>query len=363
MTTPDTTCFQVLWLSQKFIKKAVMNILILTDFNFIREPRKTLMILLVTNCRDVTTDFVVAELQRRSIPFYRLNTEMLPQASCVMNGFPKTAWSISLEGNTVCGEEIRAAYFRRPGTPEFITTPENLGEKAYMEAEWASFLKSLYMRMNDVWLNSPTAIFLAEDKPYQLTLASQIGFNVPFAQVTNNVDAVRRVTAAGPAVGKPLRQALLAGDRERVIFTTRLDCILEEDRQAISMAPFIVQTEILKKYDIRVTVVGKRVFATAIWSQEHQETEVDWRQGSRTDLKHERIKLPFLIERQCFELLQALGLRYGAIDLICDREDKLWFLEINPNGQWAWIENLTGFPISSAIADELESITRAENVA
>ncbi|MGH3800408.1 MAG: hypothetical protein ACRDTD_09805 [Pseudonocardiaceae bacterium] len=29
-------------------------------------------------------------------------------------------------------------------------------------------------------------------------------------------------------------------------------------------------------------------------------------------------------------------------------------LECNPNGQWAWIEDETGLPISSALADALE---------
>lgn len=316
------------------------------------------MILLVTNCRDITTDFVVAELKRRSLPFFRLNTELLPQALCVMDGYPRTAWSITLEGKTIRGDQIRASYFRRPGAPASLNPPKDSGEQAYVDAEWGSLLKSLYARLDGTWLNSPTAIFLSEDKPRQLMLAHQLGFNVPFAKITNDIAAARRVTQAGPAIGKPLRQALLSGGQERVIFTTRLERILDEDAAAISMAPFIVQTEVIKKYDIRVTVVGAKVFATAIWSQEHQETEVDWRQGSRPDLKHEQIQLPKLVEQQCLNFLSALGLRYGAIDLICDREDKLWFLEINPNGQWAWIENMTGFPISSAIVDELEEITR-----
>jgi glutathione synthase/RimK-type ligase-like ATP-grasp enzyme len=114
-----------------------------------------------------------------------------------------------------------------------------------------------------------------------------------------------------------------------------------------------VQSEILKQYDVRVTVVGERVFATAIWSQDNEETITDWRKGSRPDLRHEKIVLDQRVERQCVKLVQRLGLRYGAIDLVCDQSGKLWFLEINPNGQWAWIENLTGYPIAAAIVDEL----------
>ena len=99
--------------------------------------------------------------------------------------------------------------------------------------------------------------------------------------------------------------------------------------------------------------MGEQVFATAIWSQDNEETETDWRKGSRPDLRHEKIVLELRVQRQCVKLVQRLGLRYGAIDLVCDRSGKLWFLEINPNGQWAWIENLTGYPIAAAIVDEL----------
>lgn len=311
------------------------------------------MLLLVTNCRDITMDYVVAELRRRGQPFFRLNTEQLPQALCSMAGFPRDAWSISLDGVVVRGAAITGAYFRRPGAPVVPDTATDPGERAYIEAEWSSFLKSLYSRLEGRWLNSPTKIFMAEDKPMQLLLAQEIGFHVPQAFVTNDILCARAISALGQAIGKPLRQAVLAGETERVIFTSRLAEIEDEQAEAIRLSPFIVQSEILKQYDVRVTVVGERVFATAIWSQDNEETITDWRKGSRPDLRHEKIVLDRRVERQCVKLVQRLGLRYGAIDLVCDQSGKLWFLEINPNGQWAWIENLTGYPIAAAIVDEL----------
>lgn len=119
------------------------------------------MLLLVTNCRDITMDYVVAELRRRGQPFFRLNTEQLPQALCSMAGFPRDAWSISLDGVVVRGAAITGAYFRRPGAPVVPDTATDPGERAYIEAEWSSFLKSLYSRLEGRWLNSPTKIFMA----------------------------------------------------------------------------------------------------------------------------------------------------------------------------------------------------------
>lgn len=319
------------------------------------------MLLLVTNRRDITIDYVVAELKLRQTPFFRLNTEELSSARCTMEVFPRSAWSLSFEGRVLHGAEVRAAYFRRPAPPASNHTISDVGEKEYVDAEWGAFLKSLYARLEGLWLNSPMDIFVAEDKPRQLMLASEIGFNVPQALITNDIASVREVAKAGSAIGKPLRQALINGEQERVIFTTRLEVLRDSDKEPIALAPLIAQTEIKKQYDVRVTVVGQQLFATAIKSQEHEETTVDWRQGSRPDLKHECIKLPSEVEEQCLGLMKCLNLRFGAIDLICDLQGNLWFLEINPNGQWAWIENLTGYPIAAAIVDELEEIARCQS--
>ncbi|MEO4017256.1 MvdC/MvdD family ATP grasp protein [Pseudomonas rossensis] len=316
------------------------------------------MLLLVTNQRDITMDYVVAEIRRRDVPYFRLNTERLPQSLCAMASHPRSAWSISIDGRMITGDQITAAYFRRPGAPYVPESVTDAGERAYIAAEWSSFLKSFYARLGGRWLNSPSNIFAAEDKPLQLLMAHELGFKVPTVTVTNDIESARQVAEMGQAIGKPLRQAVLTGERERVIFTTRLGKLEDDQAQSIALTPFIVQSEIVKKYDVRVTVVGEYVFATAIWSQDHVETEVDWRQGSRPDLRHEKIELPVEIQKQCIALVSGLGLRYGAIDLVCDQQDELWFLEINPNGQWAWIENLTGYPIASAIVDDLLKIAR-----
>ena len=319
------------------------------------------MLLLVTNHRDITIDYVVTELRRRHKAFFRLNTENLSTARCTMSAFPRNAWSLSFEGELLHGPDVKAAYFRRPAVPNCDASIINNGEREYAEAEWSAFLKSLYTRLEGLWLNAPIDIFTAEDKPRQLMLASEIGFNVPKTAITNDIASVREVVEAGLTIGKPLSQALINGDPERVIFTTPLKSLCDRDKEAIALAPFIAQTEIKKLYDVRVTVVGPQIFATAIMSQEQEETTVDWRQGSRPDLKHERIDLPHEVEEKCFALMKRLNLRYGAIDLVCDQKGKLWFLEINPNGQWAWIENLTRYPIAAAIVDELEDIARCQS--
>lgn len=309
------------------------------------------MILLVTNKRDVTTDFVVLELRRRGVPFFRLNTEDLPQCEIAMpDGDPARLILRGTEGELDLSE-ITAAYYRRPGGLEADDADP---VAAYVTAEWSAILRSLWNALEGRWLNSPFAILRAEDKPRQLAAARGVGLRVPGTLVTNDPEAARAFLADGSTVAKPLRHALVdVGEVGSVLFTSRVARIDEEDAAAFRRAPIILQREIAKRSDVRALVVDDDVFATRIMSQRHNETQVDWRRGVRTDLAHEVCELPRDVADACVAVTQTLGLRFSAIDLVEATDGDFWFLEANPNGQWAWIEQRTGAPVSAAIATAL----------
>lgn len=312
------------------------------------------MILLVTNRRDLTTDYIVRELEVRSLSYVRLNTEALGSAQVVLRPDRPDEDVLEVEGQMLRLAAVTAAYFRRPEAPQ---PPEGVGPaetRAYCAAEWAALLKTLIGRFDGLWFNDPTAIVRAEDKPRQLLAARRVGLRVPATVITNRPDVARPFLAAPDRIAKPLRQAEIdSPDGAEVIFTTRLDAAGLGSDVGIAAAPLILQQEIAKACDLRVTVVGDRLFCVAIGSQAHDETQVDWRRGVRPDLLHQVTTLPAEVTEGCLALTRDLGLRFGAIDLVRTPEGEHWFLEINPNGQWAWIEQRTGLPIAAAIVDEL----------
>lgn len=310
------------------------------------------MILLATNKRDLTTDFVVLELRRRSLEFVRLNTEDLPSFEVTIPDGDPAALSLRCGKAIVEVGRVMGAYYRRPGIPK--GPDKKASAAAYVSAEWSAVLRTLWNALQGRWLNSPFDILRAEDKPRQLAAARDVGFSVPQTVVTNVFETARDFIDQGSAVGKPLRHALVDdGDTGTVIFTSRLDRLHEDDAPRVQRAPLILQREIPKRADLRIIVVDDQVFATRIGSQAHDETKVDWRRGVRSDLTHETITLPIDITEACIGVTRRLGLRFAAIDLVEDRSGHLWFLEANPNGQWAWIEQRTGAPITAAIVDGL----------
>ncbi len=96
------------------------------------------------------------------------------------------------------------------------------------------------------------------------------------------------------------------------------------------------------------------VFAVEIHSQEDVDSQFDWRRGETARLRHELHVLPPAVEVQCVTLVRALGLAFGAIDLILTPDGEYVFLEINPNGQWAWIQQLRPeIPLRETLAEIL----------
>jgi glutathione synthase/RimK-type ligase-like ATP-grasp enzyme len=75
--------------------------------------------------------------------------------------------------------------------------------------------------------------------------------------------------------------------------------------------------------------------------------------------RHEAFTLPQAVEDKLRTLMKRLGLDFGCIDLVLTPEGQYVFLEVNPAGQWGWIESATGMPISESIAAELVARARS----
>ncbi len=115
------------------------------------------------------------------------------------------------------------------------------------------------------------------------------------------------------------------------------------------VAPCIFQEKIRKRYELRVTCVGRDVFATKIWSQERESTSLDWRR-EQEELRYEPYELPPSVQRAIERIMSELGIVFGAFDLARALEGDYVFFEVNPGGNWLWIEENLGIPISRSVA-------------
>lgn len=303
------------------------------------------MILIITHKTDFTADFVINKLNQRKISYRRLNCEdiFLSPFTIKFNG--KLQYSILDEAN------YKSVWFRRTKLPEI----ENLSqeERLYILNETDSFFKNLFSSLPAKWLSQPDSVYKAENKLLQLKTAQKIGFQIPETIITNSKSELKQFFKENNEniIIKPISQTRIQySESLAFIFTNTVSKEIIDEIEKYDLTPCIFQQNISKDYEVRATVVGEEVFAAAVFSQTDNETKTDWR---KKKLQFIKTTLPCEIELLCVQLLKELYLEFGAIDLIKTPEGKYVFLEINPNGQWAWIENQTGQKISEAIINFL----------
>lgn len=317
----------------------------------------TSTVLVVTALEDVTADLVIAALNERGAHVARVDpADIGPDLTFAFHLSPGIAvWSGSLRTTTreVRVEEVTAVYYRRPTpyTARFAHLPVQQWEFAIAEARHG--LGGVLNGLSGVaYVNHPLAVAHAEFKPRQLRQFAEFGLQIPPTLVTNDVEAARKFAALhGHVVYKTFRG--LPQDEDGcagAVWTQRIDPTTLDE--SIAVTAHLFQAEIPKKSDVRVTVVGRRVFAQEITTPDRA---LDWRRGDWDQLAYRSVTVPPRIKAALQSYLRAFGLVFGCFDFAltgrADEPRAWWAIECNPNGQWGWLPDAEA--IAEAFADVL----------
>lgn len=312
-------------------------------------------VLIITNKGDITTDFVIKKLSEKKINFYRFNTEDLLSKISLSFDFDNSKFLLIDQDKNIEIDllEIKSVYFRRPLMPNINQEGLSKGEERFVINEITFYIEGLYKILrNAFWISSVFSIREAESKIYQLQIAKELGFQIPKSLITNDVKLASDFIKSGSLIIKPIKTGLIEDQKNsKLVFTSIYD--KKSDLERLRCCPAYFQNFIDKEADIRVTVVGDIVFPALIHSQDFPQTTIDWRNGENLKLKYESIELPENLKKLCISITRKLKLNFGAIDFVRDKRGNYFFLEINPNGQWAWIEKQLNYNISGAICNLL----------
>ncbi len=316
-------------------------------------------VLVLTHRFDPTVDKVVEELNNRGVPLFRVDTSEFPERLSVGAELTKGQWLGQMRTARRCLDlsAVSGVYYRRPTNFEFhpdLSENERRWSAVQARMGFGGLLATL-----DPWLNHPHHIGYAEYKPVQLRAAVACGLQVPRTLVTNESETARAfVTDVGRAVYKPFGgSGVYDEDGVRQVFCSVVDpddC----DNPNVARTMHLFQEWVPKDYDVRLTVVDGEFFAARI-DGESDAAHVDWR-SDYDNLSYQAIETPNFVRSRVSSLLDKLSLRFGALDFVVAPDGEWWFLECNPNGQWAWIEDETGMPIARALADALEGSSKRD---
>ncbi len=245
---------------------------------------------------------------------------------------------------TLRAEEVTAVWWRRP-LPFDVGRGLRATDAAFAFHQVREALAGLAASLDVLWVNDPWRDARACHKPLQLARAARAGLAVPRTLVTNDPAKARaflRARGGKPRIHKALHSTPDDWRPTRIVSEEALARI-----DGVRTAPAVFQ-EYLPGVDVRATVVGDEVFAAEIDARRTRSPE-DFRPVWR-EAPMARCTLPSEVERGLRVLVADLGLSYAAVDLRRRADGEHLFLEVNPSGQWLFVEERTGLPITRSVA-------------
>jgi glutathione synthase/RimK-type ligase-like ATP-grasp enzyme len=345
-------------------------------------------VFIISCLNEPNVNSVITRLTERNVPWFRFNTESFPLFSKIALNISDHQGYATITSNAgdVDTRQITSVWNRRHGD---LAMPDGLTESelSFVSNECVTMLHSFYECISGTWVNSRQSEYRANIKVHQLFVAKKVGLSVPKTLMTSDPNTLNAwlPEATGPILFKPVAGAFTSPtptsqstqileaaygqpvvpmqpsqapgenvDNRVAVFSELLTEERLQQIDNIQICPVTFQEYVPKDIELRITVVGDLIFAAEIHSQELESTKIDFRHLADGSVPPHKVhQLPDDIEIKLMTLMTELGLVFGCIDMILTPEGEYVFLEVNPAGQWGWIEHFTGLPITDALVDLL----------
>jgi glutathione synthase/RimK-type ligase-like ATP-grasp enzyme len=321
-----------------------------------------LTVLLLGRDGDLHIDAIVLALARRHAHIVRLDPERITPENTHISWRSDTATIDSYDGkfetNKVQG--ILCRYAIEALLPE---SQDAVGLFVFNEF-WTALRAALLNIPKCRWINDPFCEAAADHKPLQLSIAERVGLKIPPTVVTQDRDELARFSELhGRCIIKPISDTGLARQNGSYVnevdpsvafdvyssFTARFDPSTLHQQERHLICPVMLQAEIEKDFDIRVTVVDDSVYAAKLQDPRASAEQIDIR--NTTDVAVSKFDISSQAD-QIAEIVHRLGLRAASCDFVA-REGELFFLEANPSGNWLWTEHGADLSIGEAFSEAL----------
>nr|WP_128797403.1 hypothetical protein [Corallococcus coralloides] len=301
------------------------------------------MILILTHSSDATADFLCSRLTRENVSYLRLDTDTL--ASSVSLDFGRGEISLLGNGFRLTPNQINCLWLRRP--QRIRITAEDSAEAAHCSSEWGEALEGFLSQVDkEKWINYPAHNASASHKIEQLIRARTFGLSPPETLVTQDNDAARSFVEkhGGTAVIKPLSGGYIERTSSRndtQIYSSRVYTYQFDDPHLLARCPTLLQAEVPKSSDVRIVAIDDRLTAVELVRNDISGKQIlDIRRDSMQGVSYRPISIPIQTADALQQLLRSYKLRFAAIDFAISDSGSWVFFEINPGGQWAWLDQV-----------------------
>lgn len=293
-------------------------------------------VLVITSSVDVTASYIISS---SPTSFFRLDVDRFSEYEISIT---TEGWRISSSDGSITNDDIRSIYYRKPMLPNLSMYHPQYHNM--IQRDIIAVINGLVDSFDGTVLSKPSILRNCENKIFQLMYASTHGFSLPQSYIGNKTDVLNKY-AEGKSIIKPISTGKTNSEYGWELYQTNMLSPTDSD---ISLTPVYIQKYIPKLYEVRMTIVGEHIYPVRIDTT----NKIDWRADYQNH-SYKMIECPNDVMKKSFKMLDDFDIRFGAFDFIVSPEHKWIFLEVNPNGQWLWLEKALGLDISKQILNIL----------
>ncbi|MBE8968611.1 MvdD family ATP-grasp ribosomal peptide maturase [Nostocales cyanobacterium LEGE 12452] len=319
-------------------------------------------VLIITHSQDnESIPLVIQAIEAQGKKVFRFDTDRFPTEMQLDIYYGSTKRVIlSVDDQTLDLNEVSAVWYRRIAIGSKIPNSMDRQLRQASLKESRVSIEGMIASIRGFHLDPLPNIRRAENKQLQLQIARDIGLDTPRTLTTNNPIAVKQFAqeCQQGMITKMLSSFAIYDERgrEKVVFTNPISSEDLDNLDGLRFCPMTFQEKIPKALELRTIIVGKRVLTAAVDSQALDKARYDWRkQGIALLNAWESYTLPEDVKEKLLKLMAEFGLNYGALDIILTPDGRHVFLEVNPVGEFFWLERCPGLPVSQAIAEVLNN--------
>lgn len=297
------------------------------------------MILILGSQQESMISWVCEELQQRKADLFWIDLSHLPDT--VRLSFEPGQECRFLVGDQWLELPPDTSIYHRLGFGSAEQAEDySPAEGQFVDHECTTALSLTLNQHPGLVVNPPYRSGSNASKPYQAALCRELGFRVPETLVTNLADAA--LAFYEEQKGKVIYKSI--SYLRSIVQVMKPDDLQRLDR--LHYCPVQLQ-EMVEGFDVRVHVVGDRVFPSRILAEES-----DYRYDKKAEIS--AWQLPGDWEERCIRLARKLGFWLTGIDLRFTPEGEAVCFEANPSPAFTWYEERTEQPITAALCDLLQ---------
>lgn len=299
-------------------------------------------VLVLTNAKDATADYLCTQMRDAGVRYIRLDTESFASSASLTAS--TSAQVLTVGDHHLTPAEVTTVWYRRPKALVGTIVDRDTRAAAFTAMEWTAALEGFLSHVpRPRWMNHPASIVGASMKLEQLSRARVCGLAVPDWCCTSSREDALQFTREhdGRVVAKPLYSGYIerpAPGRDSVIYTSPVHIKELKECGPHLGAPTLFQQELVDAIDVRITWVDDDAIAMQMT---REGGGVDIRRDNMRNVRYAPVNVPPPEKESLRALIRAYDLRFAAIDMMVTR-DRWQFLEVNPNGQWAWLDLMGG---------------------